>query len=93
MNKLRVRIISSVSKRFQDHLKKKRYRMIIFVYMNAVKYSALQHSNSRAQYRKLPSVRKKKCWSYSIMRQNNYVQETDTCGLIMIVSTRNQKYV
>ena len=37
--------------------KKKRHGIVMFIYMNAVKYYAIKLPNKRAQHRKRPSVR------------------------------------
>ena len=61
------------------HLKiKKKDGMVIFISMKAVNNYAPQPSNARAQNRKRTSVRSKKFWSRSILRQRNYVQQTET---------------
>ena len=48
INKPQVRMILRVKKILQAQLKRKKiYRMVMFVYINAVKYYELQPSNAR----------------------------------------------
>ena len=57
INKLRARMILRENKILRSHLKRnKRHEMVMFVYMNAVKFSAFQPSKERAQHRRRPSV-------------------------------------
>ena len=67
--------------------------MIIFVSMNVVKYYVLQPQNAYVNYRKQPSVIYKKYWSNFILRQNNYVQQTNTCKLVFIVLRSNRQRI
>ena len=58
INNNRVRMILMPKKRLRAHPKiRKRHRIVTFIYMNAVKHSALKPSNARAQNSKQKSAR------------------------------------
>ena len=42
--------------------------MVMFVYMNAVNYDALQPLNAHAQHKKQPSIQRKRFWIRTNMR-------------------------
>ena len=74
-------MISRAKKNFKHILN----GMVMFVSINAVKTSTLQPSKSSVQHRKQPPFIRKTFWIHSSLRERNYVQETKTCGLILIV--------
>ena len=56
--KIRVRMILRLTKRIREHPKRKKgHRIVIFVYMNEVNYSALHPSIACVHQKKRPSIR------------------------------------
>ena len=86
-------MILRAKKRLRVHLKSKKiYGMVMFIYMNAVNYSALQLSNAREQHRRQKSVRAERLWICTNLRKKKK-PETETGKNILIVVMKNPKIV
>ena len=60
----------------------------MFEHMNTEKTYYIQHMNAREQHKIWPPVRQNKCWIHSILRQRDYVQQTEKWKLILAKKER-----
>ena len=65
----------------------------MFVYINGIKILNFKLQTCVRSTVKYHQPDKKKFWIHSILKQINYVQQTKTCKIVLIVVTSNQKGV